>query len=48
LNACLDLNQRVERWLRAAGAEVWNTLAHLGDCGMLVTRTHPEPPSTRE
>ena len=26
------------------GQKVWNTLAHLGDWGMLVTRTDPEQP----
>ncbi len=26
------------------GQKVWNTLAHIGDWGMLVTRTHPELP----
>ena len=29
------------------GQKVWNTLAHLADWGMLVTRTDPERPSTR-
>ena len=29
------------------GQKVWNTLAHLGDRGMLVTRTTPTCPSTR-
>ena len=29
------------------GQKVWNTLAHLGDRGMLVTRTDPEMPKHR-
>ena len=29
------------------GQKVWNTLAHLGDFGMLVTRTNPELPKHR-
>lgn len=29
------------------GQKVWNTLAHLADWGMLVTRTHPELPKHR-
>src|SRR5262249_18314431 len=29
------------------GQKVWNTLAHLGDRGMLVTRTDPEVPKHR-
>ena len=29
------------------GQKVWNTLAHLGDFGMLVTRTNPEVPKHR-
>ncbi len=29
------------------GQKVWNTMAHLGDWGMLVTRTNPEQPKHR-
>ncbi len=32
-----------DEWL-VNGQKVWNTLAHLGDWGMLVTRTDPEQP----
>ncbi|MCU1504302.1 MAG: putative acyl-CoA dehydrogenase [Ilumatobacteraceae bacterium] len=32
-----------DEWL-VNGQKVWNTLAHLGDWGMLVTRTDPEAP----
>jgi alkylation response protein AidB-like acyl-CoA dehydrogenase len=32
-----------DEWL-VNGQKVWNTLAHLGDWGMLVTRTDPESP----
>ena len=32
-----------DEWI-VNGQKVWNTLAHLGDWGMLVTRTDPEAP----
>ena len=32
-----------EEWV-VNGQKVWNTMAHLGDWGMLVTRTNPEAP----
>ncbi len=35
-----------EEWI-VNGQKVWNTLAHLGDYGMLVTRTNPEVPKHR-
>jgi alkylation response protein AidB-like acyl-CoA dehydrogenase len=35
-----------EEWL-VNGQKVWNTLAHLADWGMLVTRTNPEVPKHR-
>ncbi|WP_420443813.1 acyl-CoA dehydrogenase family protein [Candidatus Poriferisodalis sp.] len=35
-----------EEWI-VNGQKVWNTLAHLGDFGMLVTRTNPEVPKHR-
>ncbi|WP_420440316.1 acyl-CoA dehydrogenase family protein [Candidatus Poriferisodalis sp.] len=35
-----------EEWV-VNGQKVWNTLAHLGDFGMLVTRTNPEVPKHR-
>ena len=35
-----------DEWI-VNGQKVWNTLAHLGDYGMLVTRTNPEVPKHR-
>lgn len=35
-----------EEWV-VNGQKVWNTLAHLADRGMLVTRTHPDLPKHR-
>jgi len=35
-----------EEWV-VNGQKVWNTMAHLGDWGMLVTRTNPEVPKHR-
>ena len=32
-----------DEWI-VNGQKVWNTLAHLADCGMLVTRTDPDAP----
>ena len=32
-----------DEWV-VSGQKVWNTLAHLGDWGMLVTRSNPELP----
>ena len=35
-----------EEWV-INGQKVWNTLAHIADLGMLVTRTHPDLPKHR-
>ena len=35
-----------DEWI-VNGQKVWNTLAHLADWGMLVTRSNPTCPSTR-
>lgn len=37
---------RRDEWL-VNGQKVWNTLAHIADIGMLVTRTGGPSPSTR-